>query len=116
MAYNMYKAEEIYLSNEELVCKIQNGDTSFEKYLLSKNEGFITKTANGILKNTNLNYLLEDLKQEGAMALLKSAKKYDITFNTKFLTYCASAIRSSMIDFLAKNMTAHSVSPSRFIQ
>ena len=116
MANNMYMADEICLSNEELVCKIQNGDTTFEKYLLSKNEGFITKTATNILRNRNLHYLLEDLKQEGGMALLKSAKTFNSELGTKFLTYGATAIRSSMLDFLAKNMTAHSVSPSRFIQ
>ena len=67
MSINMYTVAGDCPSNEELALKIQAGDRKAAELLLSQTEGYITELA---LKHSEW-CDLEDLKQEGAMVLLK---------------------------------------------
>lgn len=70
-------------SNEELVLRIKVGDREAAELLISRNERYITALA---LKHTEW-CDLDDLKQEGALALLKAEERFDPSYGTKLLTY-----------------------------
>ena len=56
--------------NEELALRIQTGDKKAAELIISQNEGYITKLAQEYTPWCEL----EDLKQEGALALLECGK------------------------------------------
>lgn len=99
-------------SNEELVLRIKVGDREAAELLISRNEGYITALA---LKHTEW-CDLEDLKQEGALAFLEAAKRFDPSYGTKLLTYATLAMESAMMDYCAQASLTISVSPSRYQQ
>lgn len=80
---SMYHSDTPCPSNEQLAQRIQDGDGQAAELLLSQNEGYITELA---LQHSEW-CELEDLKQEGAVALLESAKRFDPSYGTKLLTY-----------------------------
>ncbi len=112
MAIKMYTVAGDCPSNEELALRIQAGDRQAAELLVSQNEGYITDLA--------LNYAdhceLEDLKQEGAMALLEAAKRFDPAFGTKLLTYATPAMESAMADYGAQVSLSLSIPSSRYDQ
>lgn len=59
---------------------------------------------------------MEDLKQEGALALLEAAQRFDPSRGTKLLTYATSAIETSMQDFAARNSCSLSFPAERYQQ
>ncbi len=79
---NMYTVAEGCPSNEELALRVQSGDQRAAELLISQNEGYITNLA---LKHVQ-RCELEDMKQEGTMALLEAAKRFDPSYGTKLLT------------------------------
>lgn len=97
-------------SNEELVLRIKVGDGKAAELLISQNEGYITALA---LKHTEW-CDLEDLKQEGALAFLEAAERFDPSYGTKLLTYATPIIESAMMDYCAQASLTISVSPSRY--
>lgn len=112
MAMNMYTVAGDCPSNEELALRIQAGDRQAAQLLVSQNEGYITDLA--------LDYVswcdLEDLKQEGAMALLEAAKRFDSAYRTKLLTYATPAMESAMADYGAQASLSLSIPSSRYDQ
>ena len=82
MSKNMYNIAGDCPSNEDLALRIQAGDRKAADLLISQNEGYLTELA---LKHTEW-CEIEDLKQEGAMALLEAAKQFDPSYGTKLLT------------------------------
>ncbi len=112
MSMNMYTVAGDCPSNEELALRVQAGDRKAADLLISQNEGYLTSLA--------LNYAewceLEDLKQEGAMALLEVAKRFDSSYGTKLLTYAKPAIESAMMDYGAHGSLTISIPPSRYHQ
>ena len=109
---NIYTVVWDYPSNEDLALRIQAGNRQAAELLILQNEGYITALA--------LNYTnwceLEDLKQEGAMALLETAKRFDPTYGTRLLTYATPAIESAMMDYCSHGSLAMYVPPSRYHQ
>ena len=99
-------------SNEELALRIQAGDRQAAELLISQNEGYLTELA--------LEYVqwcdLEDLKQEGAIALLEAAKRFDPSHGTKLLTYATPAIESAMMDYGSCSSLSLCIPPSRYHQ
>lgn len=95
MSMNMYTVAGDCPSNEDLALRVQAGDKKAAELLISQNEGYITDLA---LKHTEW-CDMEDLKQEGAMALLEAAKRFDPSYGTKLLTYATPAIESAMMDY-----------------
>ena len=112
MSMNMYTVAGDCPSNEELARRIQAGDKSAAELLLSQNEGYITDLALKHIEWCDL----EDLKQEGAMALLDAAKRFDPSYGTKLLTYATPAMESAMMDYGSHGSLTISIPPSRYHQ
>lgn len=112
MSKNMYTVAGDCPSNEELALRIQAGDKDAAALLLSQNEGYITELA---LKHSEW-CELEDLKQEGALALLEAAKRFDPARGTKLLTYATPAMESAMLDYGAHDALTISIPPDRYHQ
>ena len=112
MSTNMYTAAGDYLGNEELALRIRAGDRQAAELLISQNEGYLTELA---LKHIQW-CELEDLKQEGAMALLDAAKRFDPSYGTKLLTYATPAIESAMMDYGSCGSRSLCIPPSRYHQ
>lgn len=109
---NMYAVVGDCPSNEELALQIQAGDKQAEELLISQNEGYITNFALKYVQRCEL----EDMKQEGAMALLEAAKRFDPSYGTKLLTYATPAIESALIDYSSHNSLSMRVPTSRYHQ
>ena len=112
MSKNMYNIAGDCPSNEDLALRIQAGDRKAADLLISQNEGYLTELA---LKHTEW-CEIEDLKQEGAMALLEAAKQFDPSYGTKLLTYATPAIESAMMDYGTYGSLSISIPPSRYHQ
>lgn len=110
MSMNMYTVDGDCPSNEELALRIQAGDRKAAELLISQNEGYLTNLALDHAEWCEL----EDLKQEGAMALLEGAKRFDPSYGTKLLTYATPAIESAMMDYGSHGSLAISIPPSRY--
>ena len=90
-------------TNEELAQRLQEGDTSAAEELLRQNSGYLTVLAKQYDRTVRGPSLEEDLKQEGAMALLKAAEQFDPTLGNRFLTYATPAIQAAMRDCAARS-------------
>ena len=112
MSTNMYTVAGSSHSNEELALRIQAGDRQAAELLISQNEGYLTDLA----LEHNQWCELEDLKQEGAMALLDAAKRFDPAYGTKLLTYATPAIESAMMDYGSHGSLSLCIPPSRYHQ
>ena len=109
---NMYTVAGDCPSNEELALRIQGGDKNAAELLLSQNEGYITELA---LKHSEW-CELEDLKQEGAMALLEAVGRFDPARGTKLLTYATPAMESAMLAYGAHDSLTISIPSDRYHQ
>lgn len=112
MSMKMYTVAGDCPSNEELALRIQAGDEEAAELLISQNEGYITDLA---LEHTEW-CELEDLKQEGALALLEAAKRFDPSYGTKLLTYATPAIEAAMMDYGSHGSPSLCIPPSRYHQ
>ena len=112
MSKNMYTIAGDCPSNEELALRIQEGDKDAAALLLSQNEGYITELA---LEHSEW-CELEDLKQEGALALLEAVGRFDPARGTKLLTYATPAMESAMLDYGAHDSLTISIPSDRYHQ
>ena len=64
---SMYLCDAPCPSNEELARRIQEGDPEAASILLSQNEGYLTMLAASYCKQFSLDFLVDDLKQEGVL-------------------------------------------------
>ncbi len=115
MSMNMYTVAGDCPSNEELALRIQGGDKNAAELLLSQNEGFLTSSATRYKSRSRFS-ILEDLKQEGAIALLDAAQSFNVEHGAQFLTYAGPVVEAAMQDYAAKNDLSVSLSPSRYYQ
>ena len=115
MSMNMYTVAGDCPSNEELALRIQGGDKSAAELLLSQNEGFLTSAAIRYKSHSHFS-ILEDLKQEGAIALLDAAQSFNLKHGAQFLTYATPVVETAMQDYAAKNALSVSLSPNRYYQ
>ena len=98
--------------NEEVALRIQAGDKNAAELLVSQNEGYLTKLAREYTPWCEL----EDLKQEGALALLDAAGRFDPAYGTKLLTYAVPVIEAAMMDYAAQYSSSLSIPVSRYNQ
>lgn len=112
MSRNMYTAAGGCPGNAELALRMQSGDRNAAELLISQNEGYLTKLAREYTPWCEL----EDLKQEGALALLDAAGRFDPAYGTKLLTYATPMIEAAMVDYAAQNSFSLSVPASRYNQ
>ena len=112
MPMNMYAVHGDSPGNEELASRIQAGDRQAAELLISQNEGYLTELALGYAERCEL----EDLKQEGAMALLEAAKRFDPSRETGLLTYATPVIESAMVDYVSQTSLSLRIPSSRYHQ
>ena len=79
---SMYLCDAPCPSNEELARRIQEGDPEAASLLLSQNEGYLTMLAASYCEQFSQDFLADDLKQEGALALLDAAQRFDASMRT----------------------------------
>ena len=87
MTKQMYSVAGGGPGNEELARRLQTGDVLAAAQLVSLNEGYLTVLARSCCEPFSQHSLEEDLKQEGAMALLSAAGRFDFDAGTKLLTF-----------------------------
>ena len=112
MTKNMYTVAGDSPCNEELALRMQAGDKNAAERLVSQNEGYLTELARAYTPWCEL----EDLKQEGALALLDAARRFDPAYGTKLLTYAAPVIEAAMMDHAAQYSSSLSIPASRYNQ
>ena len=103
-------------TNEELVRRLQDGDDSAPELLLRQSSAYLTALAIRYGRNLCGSSMTEDLKQEGAIALLEAAKRFDSAFGNRFLTYATPAIQTAMLDYAARNSLCLSIPTGRYHQ
>ena len=103
-------------TNEELVQRLQGGDPSAAEELLRQNSGYLTVLAKQYDKAVRGPSLEEDLKQEGALALLKAAEQFDPSMGNRFLTYATPAIQAAMRDCAAGSALPLTIPSGRYHQ
>lgn len=116
MTTEMYYVGDADIPNEELATQIRNGDEYAAALLLSQNEGFLSAEAAKLCSQYSLPDITDDLKQEGAMALLEAAKRFDPSYGTKLLTYATPAIESSMADCCSRSSLSLCIPSGRYHQ
>lgn len=113
---SMYCCDDLCPSNEELALRIQDGDPQAAPLLLSQNEGYLTMLATSYCEQFSQDFLVDDLKQEGALALLDAATRFDFSYGTKLLTYATPAIETAMRDCAAQGSFSLSLPLDRYRQ
>ena len=103
-------------SNEELARRIQEGDPEAASLLLSKNEGYLTMLAISYCEQFSQDFLVDDLKQEGGLALLDAAQRFEPSMGTRMLTYATPAIETAMKDCAAQSSFSLSLPLDRYYQ
>lgn len=100
---SMYLCDATCPSNEQLARRIQDGDPEAASLLLSQNEGYLTMLATSYCEQFSQEYLVDDLKQEGALALLEAAQRFEPSMGNRLLTYATPAIETAMKDCAAQS-------------
>ena len=113
---SMYRCDDFCPSNEELALRIQDGDPQAAPLLLSQNEGYLTMLATSYCEQFSQDFLVDDLKQEGVLALLDAATRFDPSMGTKLLTYATPAIETAMRDCAAQGSFSLSLPLDRYRQ
>ena len=113
---SMYLCDAPCPSNEELAQRIQEGDPEATSFLLSQNEGYLTMLAASYCEQFSQDFLVDDLKQEGALALLDAAQRFDASMGTRLLTYATPAIETAMKDCAAQSSFSLSFPLDRYYQ
>ena len=95
-------------TNEQLCQMISEGQAWAKNRLIAQNWGFVFTCADEIHKAHKAAFALsetdvDDLEQEGLIALLAAAESFDPSRGTRFLTYAAPIIRNAMMDWLREN-------------
>lgn len=103
-------------TNEELVFRFQSGDPSASELLLRQNSDYLTALAKQYDRTVRGPSLEEDLKQEGAIAILKAAEQFDPTLGNRFLTYATPVIQAAMRDCAARSALPLTVPAGRYHQ
>ena len=113
---SVYRCDDLCPSNEELALRIQDGDPQAAPLLLSQNEGYLTMLAASYCEQFSQDFLVDDLKQEGALALLDAATRLDFSYGTKLLTYATPAIETAMRDCASQGSFSLSLPLDRYRQ
>lgn len=113
---SMYLCDAPCPSNEELARRIQAGNPGAASLLLSQNEGYLTMLAASYCEQFSQDFLVDDLKQEGALALLDAAQRFDASMGTRLLTYATPAIETAMKDCAAQSSFSLSFPLDRYYQ
>lgn len=89
------------MTNEELVARIKTGIDAADNMLAlwEQTRGYIHRMARMFQGSAEI----EDLEQEGYLALYDAIEGYDVDFGCKFLTYAKHHIKHRMIRYMQNN-------------
>ena len=82
--------------------------------LIKENMGRLTLAARKLSRNFGVPDMMEDLIQEGSLALMEAEEKYDQSGNASFDVYSDRIIKSAMLDYIYRNATQFTMPPDRF--
>ncbi|ADZ21103.1 RNA polymerase sporulation-specific sigma factor [Clostridium acetobutylicum] len=86
---------------KDLILRAKDGSKDAKSFLIDSSMKYIKKIANGFCLN-NKSLSLEDLMQEGIIAVIKAINSYDLDKNVKFSTYVYSMINFTLISEIKK--------------
>ena len=87
------------MTNEELVEHVRDGDADFIEKLLQNNQEYLYKLARRLSNNPGV---IEDLVQEGTIAILNAIDSYEPGRGTLFLTYVTPMVAVSWRECLCQ--------------
>ena len=82
--------------------------------LIKENMGRLTMAARKLSRNFGVPDMMDDLIQEGSLALMEAAGRYDTSGDTPFDVYSDRIIKSAMLDYIYRNATQFTMPPDRF--
>ena len=98
--------------NRELCKKIKQNDLDAETRLLAENEGLLrslTSTSEMVKAMEDAKYggiELDDILQEGRIAMLRAAQNYDENAGAEFSSYAYASMRNALTDLCRKGLSA----------
>lgn len=98
--------------NRELCKKIKQNDLDAETRLLVENEGLLrnlTSTSEMVKAMEDARYggiELDDILQEGRIAMLRAAQSYDENAGAEFSSYAYASMRNALTDLCRKGLSA----------
>ena len=99
------------MTNEELAVRLQSGNADSAEHLLENNREYFYKLARRLSHNA---YVIDDLVQEGAIAMIDAAGSFMPERGTLFLTYATPFIRKAMHSFMARMSLPMAVPAARY--
>ncbi len=82
--------------------------------LIEENMGRLTLAARKLSRNLGVPDMMENLIQEGSIALMEAAERYDTSGDASFDVYSDRIIKSAMLDYIYRNATPFTIPPDRF--
>lgn len=101
------------MTNEEFVELIRAGSEVAVEELLQNNREYLYKLARRLSRNPDT---MEDLVQEGRIAILEATSSFDPAKGVLFLTYATPFIRKAVRDFMARMSLPMTVPAARYSQ
>lgn len=101
------------MTNEELVERVRGGDADSIEKLLQNNQEYLYKLARRLSNNPDV---IEDLVQEGSIAIMDVAGSYNPAQGVMFLTYATPFIRKAMRSFMARMSLPMAIPAARYSQ
>ena len=101
------------MTNEEWVEHVRDGDADSIERLLQNYQEYLYKLARRLSNNPDM---IEDLVQEGSIAILDAAGSYNPAQGVMFLTYATPFIHKAMRSFMAKMSLPMAIPTARYIQ
>lgn len=100
------------MTNEELCIQYQAGDSTAADALLENNIGFVKSIALEYYRHYSaLHVLADDYFQEGMLALLRAAERFDPAQKTEFLHYAGRSVRNAMLDVVRREYSTRTLKP-----
>lgn len=82
--------------------------------LIKENMGRLISAARKLSRNFGVPELMDDLIQEGSLALMEAAENFDPSGEASFASYSGKIIKSAMLDYIYRNATPFTVPPDRY--
>lgn len=82
--------------------------------LIKENMGRLIMAARKLSRNFGVPDMTDDLIQEGSLALMEAAGRYDPSGDVSFDVYSDRIIKSAMLDYIYRNATQFTMPPDRF--
>ncbi len=92
-------------SNEELIKRMRMGDSEAESLLISRNTALIYKIMSEYYYLCEDNMVKEDMVQAGNFGLLKAARKFDLSYGTRFSTFAYKYIKGEILRIVESELS-----------